>query len=192
MVLPCGHYLCHACFTAVQEEMKSKEGGYMCVFGKGSETQCYSNPSTKDEIEKLPVAHHIRELLDAFYQIGIHCHYCTKPVKSSMKGDEMGKARTVEDWPCEKYLNDYASRKLSLRFPRELMVCCTHADCIKHEKLNKASFNFDNAEKRRKKYTIDPYSCDQFFFAVVPICMFCAKSAHKMHLSYLKPIDLVF
>ncbi|GMT12836.1 hypothetical protein PFISCL1PPCAC_4133, partial [Pristionchus fissidentatus] len=179
--------LCAICWENVKSDTDKNKSVYQCVYDNGLITQCYSEPVNNKDLTKLPKAHHISDLLGPFWKRGISCRNCIRLAD----GEKEKGLREFKESSLETAAEDRARRKWSFRFPRELMVCCTHEECVNKESSERAAVkNYSGIGIGSGDTTINPERCEgEFYFAVVPICMFCATSAHKEHVAYLKPID---
>ncbi|GMT24614.1 hypothetical protein PFISCL1PPCAC_15911, partial [Pristionchus fissidentatus] len=181
-VLPCGHYICEACIGTTKRNNKARinKYPYECGFNKGMDgsgrlKQCPIRFSS-EELKELPIAHHIQEFVNVFRFAGIHCNNCT----------ESGRQ-------CQKFSKELtALRKTHFRFPRNLMTCCTHKDCMEIV-YNNLMNNLGN----RMADICDPSTQEHTHvdvknnFSITPICVFCAPTAHPNHVKDMTSIKNV-
>ncbi|GMT12828.1 hypothetical protein PFISCL1PPCAC_4125 [Pristionchus fissidentatus] len=73
------------------------------------------------------------------------------------------------------------------------MVCCTHEECVKAaEFVAGAPELFRQMGVSTRANPTDPVSCEgTIHHAVVPYCVFCAKTQHQEHIAHLQAIGTI-
>ncbi|GMT13327.1 hypothetical protein PFISCL1PPCAC_4624 [Pristionchus fissidentatus] len=182
-VLPCGHYICGMC----KEELLNRESDYKCGFdeGTGLASKCTSTCG-RGYLKYLPLAQHIKEFLPLFWPQGISCYVC------SSRGRQLDDQIRLVTRRSTAGLS--TNRQIEFRFPRELHVACTNSECMQAERKSTESYESSarlNLGTRTVNFTTRPETCPgkKIFHSVVPMCMFCAESAHADHLADLRPIS---